>query len=79
MKESTCNAADLGSIPGLERSPREGNGNPPQYLSAGKEKIEDMCGNAPVGFSELSEGVIVLPWSSEKLLRGEVLSALRVE
>ena len=27
-KESACNAGDLGSIPGLERSPGEGNGHP---------------------------------------------------
>ena len=30
-KESACNAEDLGSIPGLETSPGEGNGNPLQY------------------------------------------------
>ena len=30
-KESTCNARDLGSIPGLGRSPGEGNGYPLQY------------------------------------------------
>ena len=30
-KESTCNAGDLGLIPGLGRSPREGNGYPLQY------------------------------------------------
>ena len=30
-KESTCNAGDLGSIPGSGRSPEEGNGNPLQY------------------------------------------------
>ena len=30
-KESACNAGDLGSIPGLERSPGEGHGNPLQY------------------------------------------------
>ena len=30
-KESACNAGDLGSIPGLGRSPGEGNGYPPQY------------------------------------------------
>ena len=29
-KESTCNEGDLGSIPGLERFPGEGNGNPLQ-------------------------------------------------
>ena len=31
-KESACNAGDLGSIPGLGRSPGEGNGNPLQYF-----------------------------------------------
>ena len=30
-EESACNAGDLGLIPGLERSPGEGNGNPLQY------------------------------------------------
>ena len=30
-KESSCNAGDLGSIPRLERSPGEGNGNIFQY------------------------------------------------
>ena len=31
VKASACNAGDLGSIPGLDRSPGEGNGNPLQY------------------------------------------------
>ena len=30
-KESACNAGDPGLIPGLGRSPGEGNGNPLQY------------------------------------------------
>ena len=30
-KESSCNAGDLDSIPGLGRSPREGKGYPLQY------------------------------------------------
>ena len=30
-KASACNTGDLGSIPGLGRSPGEGNGNPLQY------------------------------------------------
>ena len=30
-KESACNARDLGSIPGLGKSPGEGNGNPLPY------------------------------------------------
>ena len=31
VKASACNDGDLGSIPGLGRSPGEGNGNPFQY------------------------------------------------
>ena len=34
-KEPTCNAGDLGLIPGLGRSPGEGNGNPLQYSHLG--------------------------------------------
>ena len=30
-KESACNTGDLGSIPGLGRSPKGGHGNPLQY------------------------------------------------
>ena len=30
-KESSCNAGDMGSIPGLGRSPGEGKGYPVQY------------------------------------------------
>ena len=31
MSEGKASAGDPGSIPGLGRSPREGNGNPVQY------------------------------------------------
>ena len=31
VKASACNKGDPGSIPGLGRSPEEGNGNPLQY------------------------------------------------
>ena len=34
-KESAHNAGDAGSIPGLERSPREGHGNPLQNFCLG--------------------------------------------
>ena len=34
-KGSACNAGDLGSIPGLGRSPGEGNGYPLQYPCLG--------------------------------------------
>jgi len=32
-KESACNVGDLGSIPGLGRSPREGNSYPSKYFA----------------------------------------------
>ena len=46
-KESACNAGDLGSIPGLERSPGEGKGYPLQY--SGLENSVDC----PWGHKEL--------------------------
>ena len=39
-KESDCNAGDLGSIPGLGKSPREEKGNPLQY--SGLENSMDL-------------------------------------
>ena len=49
-KESTYNVGDLGSMPGLGRSPGEGNGNPLQY-----SWLENPHGQrCPVGYS---------PWS----------------
>ena len=41
-EESTCNAGDLGSIPGLGRSPGEGKGYPLQY--SGLENPMDCIG-----------------------------------
>ena len=35
-KESACNTGDPGLIPGLGRSPGEGNGNPNSSIFAGK-------------------------------------------
>ena len=42
-KESTCNGGDLGSIPGLGRSPGEGKGYPLQY--SGLENSMDCIGH----------------------------------
>ena len=40
-KVSAYNAGDLGSIPGLERSPGEGNGNPLQYSCLENPMMEE--------------------------------------
>ena len=62
-KESACNAEDLGSVPGLGRSPGGGYGNPLQYSC-----LEDPHGwNSLVGYS---------PWSCKELDMTEQLSTL---
>ena len=47
-KESACNTGDLGSIPGLGRSPGEGKGYPLQYSG-----LESFMGYSPRGGKEL--------------------------
>ena len=50
-KESVCDVGDPGLLPGLGRSPEEGNGNPLQYSclanSMAKEPggLQSMCRN----------------------------------
>ena len=51
-KESACNVGDLGSIPGLGRSPGGGHGNPLQYL----------CLENPHGQRSLAD---YSPWGQE--------------
>ena len=46
-KESTCNAGDLASIPGLGRSPGEGKGYPFQYSG-----LENSMNYSPWGLKE---------------------------
>ena len=47
-KESTCTAGDLGSNPGLERSPGEGHDSPLQYFC-----LENLHGQRSlVGYSQ---------------------------
>ena len=41
-KESTCNAGDLGLIPGLGRSPGEGNSYPLQYSGLENSMVYSM-------------------------------------
>ena len=42
-KESICNVGDLGSIPGLRRSPEEGNGNLLQYSGLENPMGRGLC------------------------------------
>ena len=51
-KESTCHAGDQGSVPGLRRSPGEGNGSPLQYLAWRIPWAEEPAGCRPGGGKE---------------------------
>ena len=52
-KASAYNAGDPGSIPGLGRSPGEGNGNPLQYSWPGKSHGQrSLIGYSPWGHKE---------------------------
>ena len=53
-EEYACNVGDLGSVPGLGRSPGEANGNPLQY--SGLEEFHghrSLAGYSPLGCKEL--------------------------
>ena len=52
-KESACNVGDLGSIPGLGRSPGGGNGNPLQYSCLESPHGQrSLAGYSPWGLKE---------------------------
>ena len=52
-KESACNVGDLGSIPGLGRSPGGGHGNPLQYCCLENPHGQrSLAGYSPWGCKE---------------------------
>ena len=54
VKHLPCSAGDPGSIPGLGRSPREGNGNPLQYSCLVKfHGLRSLVSYSPWGRKEL--------------------------
>ena len=52
-KESACSAGDPNSVPGLERSPGEGNGYPLQYSCLENHGQRSLVGCHPEGRMEL--------------------------
>ena len=67
-KESACNAGDLGSIPGLRRSPGEGKGCPLHYsgLENPMDFIVHGVANSQTGLSDfhfhLLSGMLLANW-----------------
>ena len=56
-KESSCNVGDLGSIPGLERSPREGKGYSFQYSGLENSLDNTVPGVSLDGIFSLLHGI----------------------
>ena len=64
--ESACSAGDPGSIPGLGRSPREGNGNPLQYSWA--SLVAQLVKNLPtLVFWPGEFHGLYSPWGSQRV------------
>ena len=58
-KESSCNAGDLGSLPGLGRSSGEGNGNPLQYSCLGNSiDKRSLAGYNPWGSQRVGHDLV---------------------
>ena len=67
-KESACSAGDLGSIPGLGRSPGEGNGNPHYSILAWKiSQTEEPGGLQSMGLQRVRHDWATNTMSSLKI------------
>ena len=53
VKNPSANAGEAGLIPGLGRSPREGNGNSPQHSCLGNPMDRGAWQNTVYGLAEL--------------------------
>ena len=60
-KESTCNAGDAGSIPGLGRSSGEGNGNPLQYSCLGSPMDREAWRATDMGVAGVGHDLATKP------------------
>ena len=55
VRESVCNSGDPGLIPGLGRSPGEGNGYPLQFLPREFSGQRSLVGYSPWGLSQTGQ------------------------
>ena len=78
-KEAACNAGDLGSIPGLKRSPGGGHGNPLQYSCLENPHGQrSLMGYSPWGSkeSDTTEGLSITQHSTAQHSTGEMSFSL---
>ena len=72
-KKSACNAGDPGLIPWSGRSPREGNGNPPQYSCLENSMDRGAWQTTVHGFTRVRHDLVtkpttIIPWIFKKIL-----------
>ena len=67
-KESTCNAGDLGLIPGLGRSPGEGKGHPLQYsgLENSIDSIVHRVAKSQIHWVTFTSNLVVVIYPCDK-------------
>ena len=75
-KESACNVGDLGTSPGLGRSPGEGNGYPLQYSGLENSMDYTVCG-VTSSWTRLSD--FHFPFQSHHLPSSQLVFAMMVE
>ena len=59
MQETTCNARDQSSIPGLGRSPGEGNDNPLQYSCLGNPMDRGAWQSVAHGIAKIRHDLVM--------------------
>ena len=69
-KDSACNAGDASSVPGLERSPQEGNGNPFQYSCLGNSINREAWQAAVPGVTGTMTLVVNTGWLTQGVFYG---------
>ena len=78
-KESSCNAGDLGSIPGLGRSPGGGHGNPLQYSCLENPQGQrGLVGYSPWGCKESDTTELTKHRSFRSKQPGKLISIIAV-
>ena len=78
-KESTCNAGDLGSIPGLRRSPGEGKGYPLQYSGLENPTLYCIVHEVSKSWTRLSDFHFHFSVSSSFLVVTRVKNSLQMQ
>ena len=77
MQETTCNAGDMGSIPGLGRCPAEGNGNTLQNFCLGNPMDKGAWQTIVHGVTRVGRDLATIPLlEGKKKKKGESIERI---